>query len=33
MPLLDHLDTIRFTRRINDRRIRADTATRRGKMH
>jgi selenocysteine-specific elongation factor len=23
MPLLDHLDTIRFTRRINDRRIRA----------
>jgi selenocysteine-specific elongation factor len=23
MPLLDHLDTIRFTRRIKDRRIRA----------
>jgi selenocysteine-specific elongation factor len=23
MPLLDHLDTIRFTRRINDRRVRA----------
>ncbi len=23
MPLLDHLDTIRFTRRVNDRRIRA----------
>jgi selenocysteine-specific elongation factor len=22
MPLLDHLDAIRFTRRINDRRIR-----------
>ncbi len=23
MPLLDHLDTIRFTRRVNDRRVRA----------
>jgi selenocysteine-specific elongation factor len=22
MPLLDHLDTIRFTRRVNDRRMR-----------
>jgi selenocysteine-specific elongation factor len=30
MPLLDHLDTIRFTRRIKDRRIRAETSTRRG---
>ena len=28
MPLLDHLDTIRFTRRIKDRRVRAGTATR-----
>jgi selenocysteine-specific elongation factor len=26
MPLLDHLDTIRFTHRIKDRRIRAGTA-------
>jgi selenocysteine-specific elongation factor len=23
LPLLDHLDTTRFTRRINDRRVRA----------
>ena len=23
MPLLDHLDTIRFTRRVKDRRLRA----------
>jgi selenocysteine-specific elongation factor len=30
MPLLDHLDTIRFTRRINDRRVRAGTPTRHG---
>jgi selenocysteine-specific elongation factor len=28
MPLLDHLDTIRFTRRIQDRRVRAGAATR-----
>ena len=28
MPLLDHLDTIRFTRRINDRRVRAGAAHR-----
>lgn len=32
MPLLDHLDTIRFTRRIDDRRVRAETATRRGRV-
>jgi selenocysteine-specific elongation factor len=29
MPLLDHLDTIGFTRRIDDRRIRAQPTTRR----
>jgi selenocysteine-specific elongation factor len=23
LPLLDHLDTIRFTRRVKDRRLRA----------
>lgn len=28
MPLLDHLDAIHFTRRINDRRMRAEPATR-----
>ena len=28
MPLLDHLDTIRFTLRMNERRIRADSKTR-----
>jgi selenocysteine-specific elongation factor len=28
MPLLDHLDTIRFTRRVKERRVRAGTATR-----
>jgi selenocysteine-specific elongation factor len=27
MPLVDHLDTIRFTRRVKDRRIRAETAS------
>jgi hypothetical protein len=27
MPLLDHLDTIRFTLRINDRRIRGMIAS------
>jgi len=32
MPLLDHLDTIRFTRRIKDRRVRAGTATRQGRV-
>jgi selenocysteine-specific elongation factor len=30
MPLLDHLDTIRFTRRIQDRRVRAGAPTREG---
>jgi selenocysteine-specific elongation factor len=30
MPLLDHLDTIHFTRRIKDRRIRAEPAVRSG---
>lgn len=30
MPLLDHLDTIRFTRRLHDRRMRAETAPRQG---
>jgi selenocysteine-specific elongation factor len=30
MPLLDHLDTIRFTRRIQDRRVRASAAIREG---
>jgi selenocysteine-specific elongation factor len=28
MPLLDHLDAIRFTRRINDRRVRGLLAVR-----
>jgi selenocysteine-specific elongation factor len=32
MPLLDHLDTIRFTHRIKDRRIRAGTAARDGRV-
>jgi selenocysteine-specific elongation factor len=29
MPLLDHLDTIHFTRRIHDRRVLAEKAARR----
>lgn len=31
MPLLDHLDTIHFTRRIDDRRTLAEAATRQGR--
>jgi selenocysteine-specific elongation factor len=30
MPLLDYLDTIRFTRRVNDRRVRATPGDRPG---